>query len=1116
MTLHECAAAALGGEADARRFATHSFIELGGDSLRAMRFVALARERLGVRIPVARLLSGAPLDEILADLPAADAPAPVPAAPERAAISATQRGMWLIERFTGGSPYNLVFACVTERGELAEDHLATAVQATVDRHENLRTVFREEDGDVVRKVVTPFAAPFTRYVDDGAAGEFDGFVRRIATETGRKPFDLTAAPGVRFAFLTGTGRAALVVQAHHMVLDGWSVGLLLKEIFTRYDALVRGAADPLPEAGIGVRVLAEHQEATRGDRDRQLAFWRTQLDGVPSVLELPADRQRPAEQDASGARLPLDLGPAVSDAVATRANTLGVTRFAVLLAAFGLTLSRWTGARRLLIGVPLTGRGTSELAELVAVTGNLVPVRVDVDDDRPAAEYVRSVQESLARSMEAGDLPFEEIVAALGVERTLGAHPLVQVCFGMHDQLVPPRLSTPDVELRVDELHGGGAQFDLTLLIGRSEPALAGHVEYATAVWSEAEASAFAADFREAVGQLAAEGDPALEEVRCLAPERRALLTALNETRREFPRVTLDALFRKIAGERPAAPAVRAGDTELSYAELARAVRRQAELLRAAGVGPGDRVLVALDRSIAEVVAVLGTVSVGAAYVGVELDQPAAHTDRILASAAPAAALVEPRSADRVRGIPVVEAWRADWPAPAGEPVFPGEDPDRPAYVAFTSGSTGVPKGVVVPQRAVLRLVHKVGYVRLGPGERMLRLSPLAFDASTLELWGALLTGATLEVYPAGFAAPRELGEFLHEREVTVAWLTAGLFRLVEEFAGDTLGTLRQLLTGGDVVPHDHVARLLRRHPGLVVTNGYGPTENTTFTTTCSVREPDEVAGPLPIGTPLPGTRVYVLDERRRLVPPGAVGELYTGGEGLALGYLGDEAETGRRFGRFSPEVPERLYRTGDLVRLDSQGQLRFLGRGDDQVKLRGYRIELSAISDVLAGQPGVQDAVVVVAGDDSATKRLVAGIVPAAGQPADTAALRAALAQRLPAYMVPALWSVLERIPLTGNGKVDRRALSAGAGPASAPPAEADEPGLAAMIALLTETLDGAAAEISADTDFFTIGGNSMGAVRLIRLIRDRLGVRVQLRDFLRTPTAAGLQLLVRKASAA
>jgi amino acid adenylation domain-containing protein len=1108
----DCAAEVLGGRPDLAR----SFIELGGDSLAAMRLAGLADERLGVRVPMVSLLSGTPLAEVFAEADAEPArkAEPVAADPETAVLTHAQRGMWLIESLTGGSPYNLVFSCFVS-GTLDATDVTAAVRATTARHPGLRTVYRESGGAVVPEVLGAHEPRIDVITATGDEADFDDLVRATAAEHGRQPFDLATAPAFRFLRVEHpAGRTAVVLLAHHMVLDGWAVGLLLTEVCARYDALRTGAEDPYPAAAPGLGTLLGHQEAARasGEWDRQTEFWIKHLDGVPSVLELPADRQRPAVQDSAGARTALDLGSEISTEIVSAAKDLGITPFAFLLSAFALTLSRWTGTRRLLVGVPLTGRTTTDLEGLIAVAGNLVPVRVDVDDDATVAEFLHSVHHSLTTSIDAGDLPFEELVARLGIERSLGCHPLIQACFGMHDQLVPQHISTSSGTVTVEEGHGGGSQFDMTLLIGRSTPSLAGHLEYATAVWLPTEADAFLASFHAAAAALTGATDQALAEVRCCAPEQLAALRALNDTGTEFPATTLDTLFRSVADAMPDTVAVREGDIELTYAELAAAAARQAELLRAAGVRPGDRVLIAVRPSVAEAVAALGTVWAGAAYVGVDLTLPAAHTAQIVTKAAPAAAI----SADGadVAGVPGVAAWQPDWPAAQALPVVLSDDVTRLAYVAFTSGSTGVPKGVSVPHRAVLRLVHQVGYVRLGPGERMLRLSPLAFDASTLELWGALLTGATLEVHPAGLPTPSELGRFLLERGVTVAWLTAGLFRVVEEFAPRSLAGLRQLLTGGDVVPHDHVARALTANPGLVITNGYGPTENTTFTACHSVTSAEDVDGPLPIGVPIPGTRVHVLDERARLVPPGAVGELYAAGEGLADGYLGVPAETDRAFGHFSPDVPERLYRTGDLVRMDTRGRLRFLGRRDDQVKLRGYRVELSAITDALTQLPRVRDAVVVVTDGDSAHKRLVAGVVPAAESTVDIAALRDALAQRLPGYMVPVLWTVVDRIPVTANGKVDHRALTAAALPAGQWTVSAQDDDLLSQVsALFVEALE-QDAECVPDTDFFTIGGNSLGAVRLMKLVRERMGVRVRLRDFLRAPTPAGMRQLVEKAA--
>ncbi|MFH8882292.1 amino acid adenylation domain-containing protein [Streptomyces californicus] len=1164
-TREALAVSVLGDGVDPAGFATETFLSLGGDSLRAMRLAAQVQEQLGLRIPVLELLGGRPLAEVLAGARveqaagAADSAAGtaegtaggagVRDAADHAALSPAQRGMWLIERVAGGSPYNLVFTAYAEDGgRIDGGALAKALTQTAARHEGLRTVFREstrdDEDEVVREVLSAYTSQLTEIVHEGPVEEFEAFVRREGAEQGRRPFDLSAAPAWRLLhFSHPAGRDAVVLAAHHMVLDGWAVGLLLRELFARHAALTGTGPEPV-EQPVPVGALTERQDALRGRGvwDAQAAFWKSHLHGVPTTLELPADRQRPALQDAAGERTGLDLGPAVSAAVTRRARALGITPYAFLLGAFGLALGRRTGARSLLVGVPLLGRQSGELERLIAVAGNLVPVRVDLDDEASPGAYLRSVHASLGRSIDAGDLPFEELVSRLGVERSLGCHPLVQVCFGMHDQLVPQNLDAGTTSLRVEEGHGGGSQFDLTLLIGRSDPAYAGHVEYATGTWTEDETRAFVADFLAGVEELATGDAARLEDVRCISADGRARLTELNGTRQEFPDTSLDALFRAAAARTPDAVAVRDASSSLTYAQLADAAGEQARLLRAAGVRAGDRVLVGVERSVAEAVAVLGVLWAGAAYVGVEQSATDAHLAKIVARAEPSAALVGPVDGEaaarfRALGTRPVAVYDPTWtpaaglggealpPASDGSATsttdadgggLPPEDPARLAYVAFTSGSTGEPKGVTVPHRAVIRLVHEAGFVRLGPGERMLRLSPLAFDASTLELWGALLTGTTLEVHPAGLASPTELGAFLREREVTVAWLTAGLFRLVEEFAPDSLGGLKQLLTGGDVVPHEHAARLLARHPGLVLTNGYGPTENTTFTATHSVSSPDEVDGPLPIGRPVPGTRVYVLDARRRLLPPGSVGELYAAGAGLADGYLGDPDETARSFGEFSPDVPERLYRTGDVVRVDSRGRLAFLGRADDQVKLRGYRVELSAIADVLTGHPAVQDAVVLVTEGDSAEKRLVAAVVPAPGTALAATDLRALLRQRLPAYMVPTLWTIVDGIPLTANGKVDRRALAAGAvpaGQAKRAAAGADAAVIARISELFAELAEGVeAGAVDADTDFFMVGGNSLGAVRLMRKVKEHLGVTVRLRDFLLSPTPSGLRALVEK----
>ena len=1044
--LAQSALVTAGGPAQPELLATVSFVQLGGDSLRAMRLAAEAERTLGVALDVSALLSDRPLADVLAlasppdrartvPAPAAAPPAEGPDGPRRP--SATQRGMWLREQLLGASPYNLIFTCQID-GPLRPDLLQAAIRQTVARHEGLRTVFSGQREMLQRRVLTSFQPPVDQRSYPGGHG-FAEHVAAAAAQLGTRPFDLEGAPPLRFLLISAApGQHALILNAHHILLDGWAIGLVLTEIFDRYAAMEQGR----PAGLVPGRQFAEYldwQEGLRasGTLDRDAAFWRHELAGAPTVLQLPADRPAPAFPDPAGARWPLDFGFELSRQVRAQAVRLGITRTAFFLGAFALTLSRYTAAERMIIGLPVAGRPSPELAELVAVTTNLVPVLVTIDDGRPAASYLRAVQDSLGRCLDHAALPFDRIVAEAGASGALAHHPLVQVALGVHEGLIPQRLRAGSLSIRVTEGHGGGAQFDLELFIRQATPSFAGDLEYATAVWQPPEAAAFAEDLSQAVSELAAKAGRMLSAARCIAPARLAQLEALNDTGRPFPRATIDELFREQAARTPHSIALRDGEAALSFSELARLAAVQASLLSEAGVTAGSTVLVSCERSAAEVVAVLGVLWVGAVYVPVDPGTPEAWVRQVISIVQPAA-VIAPGDLPGTGAVPRVALYDGSWlnrPAerPAERPGSPEPDPERLAYVAFTSGSTGAPKGVAVPHRAVVRLVCGLGdYAPLGPGDRMLRFAPLSFDAATLELWGALLTGGSLAVHPPGLPSPAGLGHYIRRAEVTVAWLTAGLFRLVGEFAAGDLSGMRVLLTGGDVVSPQTAARLLREHPGLAIVNGYGPTENTTFTTVHRLTGPGEVEDPLPIGRPVANTQVHLLDRRQRRVPPGAVGELYTSGDGLARGYYGDPAQTARSFGMLSPDLPVRLYRTGDLARLDTDGRLQFLGRLDDQVKIRGFRVEPGEVRAALLAHPGVSDAFVTVT---PGKELLAACACAAAGMPA--AEVSGFLETRLPSYMIPGLWVMLPELPLTRNGKVDREALCAMARPAAvAPPA--------------------------------------------------------------------------------
>jgi amino acid adenylation domain-containing protein len=1016
-----------------------SFIRLGGNSMQAIALAAMASDQVGVTLELSALLSDAPLATVLSqalDAPsagprqAAGPPEPGPSEAAGSELSNMQRGMWMREQIIGPLPYNLVFTCFAD-GPLDAGRLTAALHGTVARHAGLRTVFTEVSGEIERRVLESYLPPLRQHLHHGAQDDFTAQARALAAQAGRTAFDLGSEPPLRFALTShGPDRHALIMVVHHILLDGWAIGLVLREIFARYHAL-DGGRDP----GWGPAARFEEQlewlERLRhsGELDRQAVFWRQHLEGAPTVLDLPADRARPAFQEPYGARCPFDLGPAVSAAMRDRAGQLGITPAAFLLAAFALTLSRHTGAQTLLIGMPVAGRPTPRFAELVAVTTNLVPVRIDVDEDQAVGAFLAAAQGSLARSLDHAMLPFAEVVADAGLNGTVERHPLVQVALGMHAGLIPQHLSTTHLDVRVEEGHGGGAQFDLQLFIRQDSPSFAGDLEYATSVWQPPEAAGFCADLTAAVEGLTGSPSAPLESVSCLAAGRRALLDSVNETARPYPMTSVDEEFRAWVRRSPHAIAVRdTAGRALTYAELEHAASAQARLLADAGVVPGSTVLVTTGRSITEVVAVLGALWSGAAYVGVEPGTPASRAGQIVSILRPAAMIGDGVAAQH--GVPRVRSW-PDLPA-AGLPAL-RPDPARLAYVAFTSGSTGIPKGVCVPHRGILRLLAGLpDYAPVESADRVMRFCSLSFDVSTFEIWGALLNGASLEIHPAGVPSAAELGCFVRDAQITVAWFTSGLFSVVCDFALDYLGSIRLLLTGGDVVSAEHVRRVLERHRGLAVIDGYGPTENTTFTTFYRVADPAAVEDPLPIGTPVANTQVHVLDARGRLVPPGAVGELYVAGDGVAAGYFGDQELTARSFGDLSAHVPSRLYRTGDLVRLDTRGRLQFLGRRDDQVKIRGCRVELGELRSVLVGHPQVADALVTVSGDGSA-RQLVAACVPAGGGGPTVSELVSFLAGRLPGFMIPALWAIVAEFPLTATGKIDRDALRRSARPAAA-----------------------------------------------------------------------------------
>ncbi|WP_050501420.1 MULTISPECIES: non-ribosomal peptide synthetase [unclassified Streptomyces] len=1054
------------------------FFDLGGHSLLAARVVARVRDELGVDAGI-RLLFEAPTvagfaARIAGSEPAAGRPRPALTPrprPEQVPLSAAQRRLWFLYRFEGPSPtYNVPLA-LRLTGRVDRAALRAALADVVGRHESLRTVFGDESG-----------VPYQRIVTGGPVLE------EVAGD------DIAAAAGYAFAldrelpircwlFSPGGDEHVLLVLVHHIVSDGWSMGPLLRDLATAYEARRAGSAPhwtPLPVQYADYALWQREVLGAEDDPDsvlaRQTAFWRDALAGAPDLLALPVDRPRPAVLGHRGGSVPLAIGPDLYRAVVDLARRRHASVFMVLQAALAALLTRYGSGTDIPLGCAVAGRDEEAAHELVGFFVNTVVLRTDVSGSPTLHELLDRVRETDLAAFAHQDVPFERLVEVLNPTRSLAHHPLFQVMLTLENlDISEPEL--PGLVVRGEQVDAEAAKVDLAFVLEEDETTgLNGIVRYATDLFDPETARGLADSLVRLLAAAVAEPDAPLDRLDILGPELgRRVLEGWNDTARDVPPLTWPELFALQAARTPDHPAVEHGPETLTYAELDLRANRLAHLLRERGAGPGEIVALRLPRSADLVIAVLATLKAGAAYLPVDPDYPAERIAFMLDDARP-----------------VCELTPASFPVPEG---LPGTEPvvarhlDDAAYVIYTSGSTGRPKGVVVSHRGIAGLVaNQAERYGAGTGNRVAQLISPSFDASVSELCLSLLTGSCL-VIPPGVLAGDELAAFLADRSVTHAHLTPAVMSGLPRIA---LPDLRMIITGGDVPPADVIAHWSRGR-GLV--NAYGPTEATVDVASWVYDAPGRQ--PVPIGRPIANAGVYVLDRYLRPVPPGVAGELYTTGPGLARGYLDRPALTAERFVA-DPFAPGgRMYRTGDLVRWDRDGRLVFVGRADTQVKLRGLRIELGEIESALAEQPGVTHAAAAVHAD-----RLVGYAVPAPGARLDPGDLRAGLAAVLPAHMVPGAVVVLERLPLSPSNKLDRKALpvpEVNAATAGRDPRSLREELLCGLFADVLEL-----PRVGVDGNFFELGGHSLLAMRLATRINTALDVEADVRTLFEAPTPA------------
>lgn len=1093
-----------------------NFFDLGGHSLAAMRLVSRVRAVLGMDLRLSEIFNAPAVADIAAQFTHASESQILKTEkrPTHLPLSYPQQRLWFIDQLEGSSTqYNLT-AAVHLSGPLDESALMRAINAIVERHEILRTCFRSGQSGEPEQIILSrlqLDVPVENLMPLDQEAQKKKIAELLAQEREEK-FDLAQGPLLRARLIRlAPDEHILIRSIHHIVYDGWSAGVFNREFEVLYEAFQKQQENPLPPLAVQYADFALWQQSNfdAGMLEQQLAFWREGLAGIPQQLELPLDRPRGLRHTFAAELCEVSIPDGKLAALKRLARAGNATLYMALLSAFAVLLKRHSGQSDVVIGSPIANRQQRRLEESIGFFVNSLVMRVRVDEEAAFAKLLASVRAMVLDVYRHQDLPFERLVEELAPERSLNVTPVFQVVFAFQNAPEHP-LRLPGLKISPvsqDELR---VRHDLEVHAREHEGRLEIFWLYNRDLFDRWRMEQMAHHYTHLLEAILSAPEAPLYRLDLLDSEaRQSLFDRLDATAGNLPEATVPILFQQQVAIRPDAEAIICGEQRLSYRELDSRANLLAASLKHLGVTDETLVGVALERSLEMIVALLGILKAGGAYVPIAPEYPVLRKKEMIANA-------------RLRHLITLEAGRSEYENLV-EHVIAADlsdsaslefnhgsvlrSPAMAAYVNYTSGSTGQPKGVLVSHASIVRLVCEPNYVKLDSSSRLLQLAPLSFDAATFEIWGALLNGGCLVIMPAGPASAQEIGSVLARHQVNTLWLTAGLFHEVVESNHSALAGVRQLLAGGDVVSPDHVKRVLRAYPHCQVINGYGPTENTTFSCCFPVSTEDELQFGVPIGFPVRYTRAYVLDEKLQPVPMGVAGELYVAGIGLARGYLNEPTLTAERFiaDPFSRTAGARMYRTGDLVRCNHQAALEFLGRADRQVKVRGFRVEPQEIEAAVSQVEGVNQCAVLVRKDGREEKRLVAYVVPGPGTTLNSAGISRKLKEQLPAYMVPSDFVFLDVLPLTANGKLDRAALPAPDGPDSlnsyrAPRTPAEE----MLCEIFAEVLQ--MERVSIDDNFFEIGGHSLLATRLVSRIRSTLGVELPMRTIFEFPSVESL----------
>lgn len=1120
--------------------ANDNFFQLGGESLMAARVLARIGTVTGVNLPLECIFGeGATIAGLAALIEAARNGETIGSASASGPITRREPGSitplsfsqerlrFLSELDPNDHIYNMQGA-VRLTGSLKPDVLRRVLNEIVARHEILRTRYPIIDG-TIRQVVEPHMTLDMPVIDltDTALAHREDEVQRIAREDARQRYDLSRGPLIRAKLIKcADDDHVLLLPKHHMIFDGQSGGILYRELATLYGAFCRDEASPLGDLPIQFGDYAAWQrDRLSGPRlKEELSYWLEHLDDAPPLLDLPTDRPRPETQSYTGGRCWFSLSADLTGAIDAVSRQLGVTPFITLLAGFELLLYRYSGQDDFVLGTAVGGRTRPETDDLLGLFVNTLALRAGFDGIATVAEHIARVRQVAIGAYAHQEMPFDRLVEALHPDRSAPYAPVVQVLFGLMPKDLR-RVELDDLTFERMNIDLGTARFDLSVMIGEDHGTLEGFFEYSADLFDQATVERMIGHFEVLLGSMISDTGALIGDVNMVPREERLQILGdwSGAAVGTQPTQSIHQSFEDWASKTPDATAITTQRQSFSYAAVNSWADSIAAQLRANGATAGQIIGISAERCPGLIAGLLGILKAGCAYMPIDLTLPRARFDHLIQDAGITIMLVHvgtANSSDRFHGLALQTIAIPTETSQIEPPRYEPETiPATPAYVMYTSGSTGDPKGVVVPHAAVMRLVRDTSYADFGPDEVFLQLAPASFDASTFEIWGCLLNGGRLVLMPPAQPSLGDIASTILDEGVTTAWFTAGLFHQMVDHEIACFADVRQVLAGGDILSPRHVAEFVKANPSCRLINGYGPTENTTFTCTHLVDGGYDGTSPVPIGRPVAGTSVYILDDNGNPVPAGVAGELHTGGLGLALGYLNDPEQNAARFiaNPFDSKRGARLYRTGDRARYRQDGHIEFLGRLDDQLKILGYRVEPREIEQALLSNEGVEQAAVVARPDGNGDKALTAYVALGSAAP-DTQTqikLRHFLSQRLPPYMIPTDIVAVADLPLDRHGKVDRHALSRRLEPQAADSNPGRPPGtpmekIIARLWCAELGLD----QVSIDDNFFDLGGHSLSAMRLCHHIASEINIDFPLTQFFAAPTISSFAAAIDRAS--